>query len=130
LLQEWMEKRHVHFAAREDAALGMATGAYLAGKTPVVFMQNSGFAHALNALSSLVIPYRIGLTLLVSWRGEHGQDSPEHEVLGEAFPKIVDALSICWWSLSERSYANVVEDAVAHSRTKSVSMIVVRKADL
>ena len=32
-------------AVREDAALGVAAGAYLAGKQPVVLMQNSGIGH-------------------------------------------------------------------------------------
>ena len=39
----------LHVAAnRESEAIGLAAGAYLAGKTPVVYMQNSGLFSASN----------------------------------------------------------------------------------
>ena len=40
---------------REDAALGLAAGAALAGRRPMVLMQNSGFGVSINALGSLQI---------------------------------------------------------------------------
>jgi phosphonopyruvate decarboxylase len=48
--------KHV-IAANEGAAIGLATGYYLAtGKIPVVYMQNSGFGNAINPLLSLCDP--------------------------------------------------------------------------
>ena len=44
---------------REDAALGVAAGAYLGGRRPVVIMQNSGLGVSLNALGSLHILYEL-----------------------------------------------------------------------
>jgi hypothetical protein len=44
---------HYVSATREDSALGMAAGAYLGGKTPMVLMQNSGLGVSVNALASL-----------------------------------------------------------------------------
>ena len=44
---------------REDAALGVAAGAYLGGRRPVVIMQNSGLGVSLNALGSLHILYEM-----------------------------------------------------------------------
>src|SRR5438045_1003419 len=39
-----LERRGLYLGeTREDAALGMAAGAYLAGRTPVVVMQNSAW---------------------------------------------------------------------------------------
>lgn len=64
-------------AANEGNAVGLAVGYHLAtGKTPVVYMQNSGLWNALNPITSLVIPYRIPMTLLISDRG----GLPQHEV--------------------------------------------------
>ena len=40
-------------AAREDAAVGMAAGAWFGGRRPAVLMQNSGLGTSLNALASL-----------------------------------------------------------------------------
>jgi sulfopyruvate decarboxylase TPP-binding subunit len=38
-----LDRRELYLGeTREDAALGVAAGAYLAGRLPVVIMQNSG----------------------------------------------------------------------------------------
>src|SRR5207247_3393880 len=61
-----LERRELYLGeTREDAALGVAAGAYLAGRTPVVIMQNSGLGVSLNALGSLHLLYRIPALLLV-----------------------------------------------------------------
>jgi phosphonopyruvate decarboxylase len=67
---------------REDSAIGMAAGAWLAGRRPVVFMQNSGLGVCMNALASLNLIYEIPCLIVVSWRGEGGRDAPEHLVMG------------------------------------------------
>lgn len=70
-------------AVREDSAIGLAAGAYLGGRLPVVFMQNSGFGVVVNALVSLNQIYDIPALLVVSWRGQGGRDAPEHLIMGE-----------------------------------------------
>jgi phosphonopyruvate decarboxylase len=40
-------------AVREDSAVGVAAGAWLGGRRPVVLMQNTGLGTSLNALASL-----------------------------------------------------------------------------
>ena len=81
-------------AVREDEAVALAAGAYLAGKIPVVLMQNSGLGNAINVLASLNLIYRIPCLLLVSWRGFQGKDAPEHLVIGETMPQLLDTLRI------------------------------------
>jgi sulfopyruvate decarboxylase subunit alpha len=81
-------------AVREDAAIGIATGAYLGGRQPVVLMQNSGLGVSVNALASLTHIYRIPLLLLVTWRGENGQDAPEHLVMGEQLLALLRVLTV------------------------------------
>jgi sulfopyruvate decarboxylase TPP-binding subunit len=51
-------------ATWEAEAVGIAAGAALAGRRPVVYLQNAGLGHAVNPLSSLCIPYGIELTLV------------------------------------------------------------------
>src|SRR5262249_61875420 len=53
---------------REDAAVGLAAGAYLAGKQPVVIMQNPGLGVALKALPSLGLVYTLPFLLLITWQ--------------------------------------------------------------
>ena len=80
--------------AREDAALGVAAGAYLGGRTPVVVMQNSGLGVSLNALGSLHLLYRMPVLLLITWRGFEGRDAPEHLVMGDVLPRLLDLFAI------------------------------------
>jgi sulfopyruvate decarboxylase subunit alpha len=99
---------------REDAALGLAAGAALAGRLPVVVMQNSGLGVSLNALGSLQTIYELPCLLVVTWRGHEGKDAPEHLVMGAAMPAILDAMRIPWRVLD----AAAARDDVAWARAR------------
>jgi phosphonopyruvate decarboxylase len=81
-------------AVREDVAVGIAAGAWLAGRTPAVLMQNSGLGTGLNALVSLSLLYRLPALLLVTWRGHGGRDAPEHLLMGEVSPRLLDLVGL------------------------------------
>lgn len=81
-------------ATREDLAVGMASGAFLAGQWPCVLMQNSGLGYCLNALTSLNLIYQIPLLLIVGYRGFQGKDAPEHEVMGAHCEALVREIGI------------------------------------
>ena len=81
-------------AVREDLAVGLASGAYLAGRQPVVLMQNSGIGYCLNALTSLNLIYKIPLLLIVGYRGYRGHDAPEHQVMGRHCRALLEQVGI------------------------------------
>jgi phosphonopyruvate decarboxylase len=83
-------------AADEGSALAMAAGAALAGKPAVVLLQNSGLGNLVNPLTSLAIPYRIPVLLVVSMRGwpDPATDEVQHGVMGPATPRILDACQV------------------------------------
>ena len=81
-------------AVREDAAVGVASGAYMAGKVPVVLMQNSGLGQSLNTLTSLNLIYKLPCLLIVTWRGLEGKDAPEHLIMGRTCDKLLDTVGI------------------------------------
>jgi sulfopyruvate decarboxylase subunit alpha len=81
-------------AVREDAALGLAAGAYLGGRQPVVLMQNSGLGVSVNAIVSLHQIYDIPALMVVSWRGQDGHDAPEHLVMGRVTTPFLQLLDI------------------------------------
>jgi sulfopyruvate decarboxylase subunit alpha len=85
---------HYISATREDSALGMAAGAWLGGRLPMVLMQNSGLGVSVNALASLSVMYEIPTLLLISWRGQGGKDAPEHLLMGEIMLPLLDLLKI------------------------------------
>ena len=81
-LEGQQEARYIP-AVREDAAVGLCTGAYLAGAKPVMLMQNSGLGYSLNAFTSLNLIYHIPMLVIMSWRGKDGKDAPEHIIMGD-----------------------------------------------
>jgi phosphonopyruvate decarboxylase len=81
-------------AVREDVAVGLAAGAWLAGRAPMVLMQNSGLGTSLNALVSLSLMYRLPALLLVTWRGYEGKDAPEHLLMGQISPSLLDLIGV------------------------------------
>jgi phosphonopyruvate decarboxylase len=81
-------------AVREDVAVGLAAGAWLGGRRPVVVMQNSGLGTSLNALASLSLMYGFPALLIVTWRGFGGRDAPEHILMGEISPSLLQILGI------------------------------------
>jgi len=85
LIYELEDQKEVRYipAVREDAAVGLCTGAYLAGAMPVLLMQNSGLGYSLNAFTSLNLIYNIPMLVIMSWRGKDGKDAPEHIIMGD-----------------------------------------------
>ena len=81
-------------AVREDVAVGLAAGAWMAGRLPMVIMQNSGLGTSLNALVSLSLMYRFPTLLLVTWRGHGGKDAPEHLVMGDISPRLLELIAV------------------------------------
>jgi phosphonopyruvate decarboxylase len=92
------EDKDAHYvsATREDSAIGMAVGAWLGGRMPMVLMQNSGLGVSVNALASLSTMYEVPTLLVVSWRGKDGKDAPEHILMGEIMCPVLDLMKIPW----------------------------------
>lgn len=105
IIQSLMQRRLYTPAVREDEAVAMAAGAYMAGKVPAVLMQNSGLGTSLNTIISLNVIYKQPCLLLVSWRGYQGKDAPEHLVMGESMTRLLDAVRIPHRTLSEQTLA-------------------------
>ena len=104
---------------REDAAVGLAAGAYMAGKQPVVIMQNSGLGVCLNALSSLSLIYELPCLLLITWRGYQGKDAPEHIIMGDILPDLLSTLKISYRVLEEDSLESSITWAAANLKQTS-----------
>jgi phosphonopyruvate decarboxylase len=113
-------------AVREDAAVGLAAGAWFAGRRPCVLMQNSGLGTSLNALASLSLMYGLPALIVVTWRGYEGKDAPEHILTGRITPQILELLEIPYRVLSAESAAADVAWAAKEmdSRMQPVAIIV------
>ena len=81
-------------ATREEEAFGIAAGLYLGGAKPVVMLQSSGLGNSLNALTSLVVPYKIPLVMIISMRGDAGEWNEAQVPMGRAVRSICDAIGV------------------------------------
>jgi len=114
-------------ATREDEALGIATGAYLGGKNPVVLMQNSGLGNSINALTSLVLLYKIPILMIISWRGHKGKDAPEHLIMGGSMLDLLKVLKIPTKVLSKGNVEDEVNDSVKIMKRKHTPVVLILK---
>lgn len=114
-------------ATREDEALGIATGAYLAGRKPVVLMQNSGLGSAINPLTSLDILYKIPILLLISWRG-YGKDAPEHIIMGRVMERLLEDIGVPVQVISRDDPKAAILASIKHMEEKQIpAAVVLRK---
>jgi len=90
-------KHHI-IAANEGNCVAIAAGYHLAtGKTPVVYMQNSGEGNIINPVASLLNDkvYAIPMIFVIGWRGEPGtKDEPQHIYQGEITLKLMEDMGI------------------------------------
>lgn len=117
-------------AQQEPESLGIATGAYLAGKKPIVYMQNSGFLKSVNDIGSLILPYEIPVLFLVSYRGCSGETAPQHLKTGEMTKPIIELMHIAYHEVSEESFCEDLDDAVTHILHDEPSLLLLRRGIL
>ena len=96
--------------AREEEAVGIVTGAYLAGLRGIVLMQTSGFATLPNALASLAVPYQIPLLMIVSERGTLGDFQLGQAIVCSTMRPILQSLKIEHFAIERQDDVEFVID--------------------
>ena len=118
-------------APREDAALGIASGAYLCGRSAGILIQNSGLGNIVNPLTSFNMIYRIPVLMIVTWRGYMGNDAPEHLVMGEKTPQLLESLDIPYGLLEHSNLESLIDEVGASMAERGIpGAIVVREGIL
>ncbi|MDA8698467.1 phosphonopyruvate decarboxylase, partial [Rhodopirellula sp.] len=122
-------------AANEGAAIGLAAGNYLAtGRTPAVYLQNSGIGNTVNPLLSLADRevYGIPMLLLVGWRGQPGtSDEPQHLKQGKVLIPMLDAMEIEWdiLPIDETDALTTLDNALKKCREKQSPRVILVQAN-
>jgi sulfopyruvate decarboxylase subunit alpha len=94
ILDEGFSEIRTTVATREEEAFGIAAGLYLGGAKPTVMLQSSGLGNSLNALTSLLLPYRIPALIVISMRGDAGEWNEAQVPMGRAVSAICDAIGV------------------------------------
>jgi len=116
-------------ATSEGEAIALAAGAWLAGKQAVVMCQNSGLGNMVNPLTSLNAAFDIPVLLVVTHRGKPGiKDEPQHRLIGEITPDLLELLGIpvIVLPVGSAAMAEVVSHAMhcVRDEQKTVALIV------
>lgn len=115
-------------STREDEAVGIASGSYLAGKMPAVLMQNSGLGNSLNALTSFSLIYCIPCLILMGWRGHDGLDAPEHLIMGNINKKLLDVIGVPSFILEKDNIEKTITEAMTlMTANKKPVVILIKK---
>jgi phosphonopyruvate decarboxylase len=107
-------------STNEGEALAMAVGAQLAGRQPVVMLQNSGLGNLVNPLASLTYPFRAPVLLIITLRGDPGlRDEPQHELMGRTTRALLDVLEVEneWFPATDEEIEPRIDHALARMRT-------------
>lgn len=111
-----IDQHHHIIAANEGNCVGLAAGYHLAtGKTPVVYMQNSGEGNIINPLASLLNDkvYAIPMIFVIGWRGEPGiHDEPQHIYQGEVTVKLMEDMDVKTFIIGKETTENELENAM------------------
>ena len=114
------EPLHHVIAANEGNAAALAAGYHLAtGKTPVVYLQNSGEGNIVNPAASLLHRqvYGIPAVFVVGWRGEPGDhDEPQHIYQGAVTLRLLEDLEIAHFVIGPETEEEAVREAMEQFR--------------
>lgn len=95
---------------RESEAVGIAAGAYLSGRYPVVYMQNSGLFASSNDIASLLIPYKMPILFVVTYRGCEGEDAVQHFVTGKATGKMLASFGVDFFVYEKQDINDLIDE--------------------
>ena len=114
-------------AVKENAALGLASGAFLAGRRSGILIQNSGLGNIINALTSFNLLYKVPVLMFITWRGYQGKDAPEHIIMGDKTIKLLETLDIPNVVLGE-NFKKDIDWAMQEMERESIpSAVIIRK---
>lgn len=96
----------------EEEGVAFAAGAYLGGVRAALLMQSSGVGNCVN-MFSLLKTCGFPFLTLVTMRGEYGEFNPWQAPMGQATPRVLDAMGLVVYRASEPAEVGEVVDAAA-----------------
>jgi sulfopyruvate decarboxylase alpha subunit len=98
--------------AREEEAVAIVAGAYMAGMRGITLMQTSGFATIPNALASLVCPFQIPLVMMVSERGTLGEFQQGQAMVCRTMRPLLQSLGVEHFAIQQLDQVEFVVDGM------------------
>jgi len=123
-----LNPRILHIPAlNEREAVGLAAGAYLGGKIPLLYMQNSGFFVSSNDYASILALMKIPALSIISHRGCEGEDSTQHLLTGKHTTALLNGLEIFYNEIINDDLEQAFLVAAQHAKRTSMPTVVLIK---
>ena len=97
---------------REEEGLGIAAGAFLAGKRPAILMQNSGLGNCINAICSLLNYYRLPIVFIISHRGTSGEKIEAQKPMGDVTKALLERVNVQWYEISDLEDIHLIKNCI------------------
>ncbi|NVM53195.1 MAG: sulfopyruvate decarboxylase subunit alpha [Candidatus Helarchaeota archaeon] len=101
---------------REEEAIGVITGAYLAGShRSALLMQSGGLGNSINALLSLAVLHKIPIPMLISWRGIYKEKIIAQYAMGQHITRLFEASDIPYIEIHNEENLSELDSALQQS---------------
>jgi sulfopyruvate decarboxylase subunit alpha len=121
--------RHVP-VNREESAIGLCSGAYMAGVGSCALMGASGFMTVLYAVTKINYSYEIPLLSIITLRGVLGDHHKHHVSNGLYLLPVLDTLSLPYAVIDKPEDIGRISKAYSHTRNFARPFVVALTHDL
>ena len=98
----------------EEEGVALAVGAWLGGQRSVLLMQSSGVGNTIN-LMGLTKTLRFPFLTLITMRGDYGEFNSWQYPMGQATPKVLEAMGVLLYPVDHAAEVKAVVDAATRS---------------
>jgi sulfopyruvate decarboxylase alpha subunit len=98
----------------EEEGIPLAAGAWLGGQRSVLLMQSSGVGNTIN-LMGMTKTLRFPFLTLITMRGDYGEFNSWQYPMGQATPKVLEAMGVLLYSVDRPEDVKATVDAAARS---------------
>jgi sulfopyruvate decarboxylase subunit alpha len=125
------DPRFVHVRVnREEAAVGLCSGAYMGALGSAALMGASGFMTVVYAITKINYTYEIPLFMLLTLRGAVGDHHKHHVSNGLYLRSVLDAINMPYEIMDSRGDVPSISRCYRHTRTYARPMAVLLTRDL
>jgi len=125
------DTRFVHVRVnREEAAVGLCSGAYMGALGSAALMGASGFMTVVYAITKINYTYEIPLFLLLTLRGAVGDHHKHHVSNGLYLRSVLDGINMPYEIMDSTADVPSISRCYRHTRTYARPMAVLLTRDL
>lgn len=115
---------------REEEGIGIFTGAYLGGMSPLMLIQNSGLGNSINAIKSLLELYEIPAAIMMSHRGSEGERIKAQIPMGNISKDLLKLIGFEVYEIENSSQIGIISKALDEYIYKKKSVGILLKKNV